>query len=135
MLAHARRLVVLALLGLVALGAEAAALSYRWVDEQGTVHYAARRDQVPERYREQLGPRRPGEPPTPRLTPNATRGAGAPHGCILRLRGTEKTRGSSASYPSCDSCRQALETLGDADARRAECFASSLEDELGQGSR
>ena len=35
-------------------GDEAAAQSYRWVDEQGNPHYVGRRDQVPERYRSQL---------------------------------------------------------------------------------
>src|SRR5437660_10883591 len=103
---------------------------YRWVDDEGNVHYAARRDQVPERYRAQLGPVKPGEPAKPQLTPNATGKPGTPRGCILRLRGTERVRGSSHSYASCDACREALHALDDETAKRAECFASSIADEL-----
>jgi len=108
---------------------------YRWIDDEGNVHYAARRDQVPERYRAQLGPVKPGEPPKPQLTPNPTGRAGTPRGCVLRLRGTERQRGSSHSYANCDLCREALHALGESDAKRAECFASSIEDELGKGRR
>jgi hypothetical protein len=120
---------------LVAVGpaAPAQVTGYRWVDDGGAVHYAARRDQVPERYRSQLGPPRPGE--SPRLTPRPTGRAAVPHGCILRLRGNERQRGASYSYPDCDACRRARRALSDADARRAECFASSLEDELGKRRR
>ena len=132
-----RRLGALLALGLACVAPAAAQpiKGYRWVDEEGNVHYAARRDQVPERYRVQLGPVKPGEPPKPQLTPNATGRAGAPKGCILRLRGTERQRGSSRSYANCDLCREALAALDETDARRAECFASSLEDELGKGRR
>ena len=119
----------------VAAVAGAQVKGYRWVDDEGNVHYAARRDQVPERYREQLGPVKPGEPPKPQLTPNPTGRAGVPRGCILRLRGTERQRGSSHSYASCDLCREALHALSESDAKRAECFASSIEDELGKGRR
>jgi hypothetical protein len=120
---------------LLAGAAEAAVQSYRYIDEEGNVHYVARRDQVPERYRAQLAPPQPGEPPRPRLVPNATRRAGAPTGCILRLRGNERRRGSSASYVTCDACRAALHALTGDDLKRAECFASSIEDELGKGGR
>ena len=106
---------------------------YRWVDDDGNVHYAARRDQVPERYRSQLGPPRAGE--SPRLTPDPTPRAGVPQGCVLRLRGSERQRGASYSYPDCDACRRALRALGSHDARRAECLASSLDDELGKRRR
>ena len=132
-----RRLIGACLL-LAALGAgevDAQVTGFRWVDERGNAHYAARRDQVPERYRSQLGPSRPGDPATPRLTPNPTGRVGTPRGCILRLRGTEKQRGSSHAYAHCDACREALHALGREDAGRAECFASSLADELGKGSR
>ena len=126
----------LSLIGFCAGSADAQAIKgYRWVDDEGNVHYAARRDQVPERYRAQLGPVKPGEPPKPVLTPNPTGRAGTPRGCILRLRGTERQRGSSHSYANCDLCREALHTLSDSDAKRAECFASSIEDELGKGRR
>src|SRR5712692_8797266 len=94
-----RAAVVVALL---AVAGGAAAQTYRYVDEQGNVHYVARRDQVPERYRSQLGPSKPGEPATPQLTPKPGGRAGAPTGCILRLRGTERKRGSSYSYRDCD---------------------------------
>ena len=132
------RRVLLALLVLLAVVASAGAQpikGYRWVDDEGNVHYAARRDQVPERYRDQLGPVKPGEPPKPVLTPNPTGKPGVPHGCILRLRGNERQRGSSHSYSNCDLCREALQALGQNDQKRAECFASSIEDELGKGRR
>ncbi|HEU5195613.1 MAG TPA: DUF4124 domain-containing protein [Methylomirabilota bacterium] len=125
-----------AVLGLLVSGAGAQAIKgYRWVDDQGNVHYAARRDQVPERYRDQLGPVKPGEPPKPVLTPSPTGRAGTPRGCVLRLRGNERLRGSSYSYANCDLCREALHALGESDLKRAECFASSLEDELGKRRR
>jgi Domain of unknown function (DUF4124) len=120
---------------LLLVAGDAAAQPYRYVDEQGQVHYVARRDQVPERYRGQLGPARPGEPAKPLLTPNPGGRAGAPRGCILRLRGTERKRGSSHSYANCDACRKALQGLSAEEASRAECFASSVEDELGKRSR
>jgi uncharacterized protein DUF4124 len=120
---------------LLLVAGEAAAQSYRYVDEQGNVHYVSRRDQVPERYRSQLAPRKPGEPATPQLTPNARGRAGVPTGCILRLRGTERRKGSSFSYASCEACRNALHGLSDEEKNRAECFASSIEDELGKRSR
>jgi hypothetical protein len=127
-----RAILVVALVGVPG---SAATPTYRYVDEQGNVHYVARRDQVPERYRSQLGPTRPGEPATPRLTPNAGGRTGAPKGCILRLRRTERSRGSSYSYPNCDACRKALQELTAEATSRAECFASSVEDELGKRSR
>jgi hypothetical protein len=36
---------------------------------------------------------------------------------------------------NCDACREALHALGEETAKRAECFASSIEDELGKGRR
>ena len=119
----------------VAAVAGAQVKGFRWVDDEGGVHYAARRDQVPERYRAQLGPVKPGEPAKPVLVPNPTGRAGTPRGCILRLRGTEKVRGSSHSYDSCDACRKALHALDAETIKRAECFASSIADELGKGGR
>lgn len=129
--------VEIVLVASVALAAVAGAQvkGFRWIDDEGNVHYSARRDQVPERYRTQLGPVKPGEPAKPQLTPNATSRAGTPRGCILRLRGTERVRGSSHSYASCDACREALHALSDEQAKRAECFASSIEDELGKSRR
>src|SRR5438309_324343 len=62
---------------LLLVAGDAAAQPYRYVDEQGQVHYVARRDQVPERYRGQLGPAKPGEPAKPLLTPNPGGRAGA----------------------------------------------------------
>ena len=119
----------------VAGAAEGQVKDYRWVDDEGNVHYAARRDQVPERYRSQLGAPKTGEPGRPRLAPRAPGRGGAPNGCILRLRGSERERGASHAYETCDACRTALQALGAEDARRAECFASSIEDELGKGRR
>jgi hypothetical protein len=137
MAARARRLAYGLVLGVLVLagGVDAQVKGYRWVDDQGNVHYAARRDQVPERYRFQLDPPKPGDPPAPKLVPDATSRAGVPRGCILRLRGTEKLRGSSYSFATCDACRAALRGLGRQDAKRGECFASSIEDELGKGRR
>jgi len=133
----ARHLVEILLVASVAVAAVAGAQvkGFRWIDDEGNVHYAARRDQVPERYREQLGPPKPGEPARPQLSPNATGRAGVPRGCILRVRGAQGQRGSSHSYQSCDACREALHALGENDAKRAECFASSIEDELGKRGR
>jgi hypothetical protein len=121
----------LALLVTLTAGAVAAAAApsgYRWVDEQGNVGYAGRRDQVPERYRDQLPPEPTGAPPRPQL-PSPARGIGAPVSgeCILRFRGTERRRGSSQSFPNCDACWKALRAMGGEDADRAECVATSVE--------
>jgi len=132
-----RRLAGALLLGVLVMAPSAAApvQGFRWVDDEGNVHYAARRDQVPERYRTQLGPVKAGEPPRPQITPNVSGRRGAPRGCVLRLRGTERQRGASHTYASCDLCRAALHALQPDDLKRAECVASSLEDELGKGRR
>ena len=102
-------------------------VGYRWVDEQGNVHYAGRRDQVPERYRPQLTPEGPIDPPKPRLPepPNTARGP-EPGECQLRFRGTAAHRGAARSYPSCEACRKALALLRGEEAARAECIASSV---------
>jgi hypothetical protein len=133
----ARRLASVLVLGALVLagGAEAQVRGYRWVDDEGTVHYASRRDQVPERYRSQLSAPKPGDPPAPRLAPSTPGRSVVPRGCILRLRGTERARGSSFSFATCDACRKALRGLRSEDARRGECFASAIEDELGKGRR
>ena len=116
-------------------GADAQVKGYRWVDDDGTVHYASRRDQVPERFRSQLNPPKPGDPPAPRLAPAAPGHRVVPRGCILRLRGTERARGSSFSFTTCDACRKALRGLSGEDAKRGECYASAIENELGKGRR
>ena len=106
-----------------------AQLSYRWVDKEGNIHYAGRRDQVPEAYRDQLPPERPGEAPRPQVGPavkNAPRPA-APGECVLRFRGTERRAGASRFYPNCDACWKALKAMRGEDAARAECIASSVE--------
>jgi hypothetical protein len=104
-------------------------LGYRWVDEGGNIHYAGRRDQVPERYRDQLAAEGPGEPPRPRVGSPAARGdrPPVPGECVLRFRGTERRRGSSQFYPSCEACRKALAAMRGEDANRAECIAASVE--------
>jgi hypothetical protein len=114
---------------LVTAGPALAQPAYRWVDGQGNVHYAGRRDQVPEAYRGQLLPERPGDPPRPRLGPAVTAAPrpAVPGECVLRFRGTERRGGASRFYPSCDACWKALKTMGGADAARAECIASSVE--------
>ena len=120
-----RRWIVAVALALLGAAGDAAAQAYRWADEHGNIHYAGRRDQVPERYRSQLPPGGRRETPRLRLAPG--RGAAVPGGCILRLRGTERHRGASYSYAHCDACQEARKTLRPADAARAECFASSLD--------
>jgi hypothetical protein len=125
---HGTRLALLLVL-IVTASPAAAQQAYRWVDGQGHVHYAGRRDQVPERYRDQLPPEGPGEPPRPRVGPAVTgppRPA-APGECVLRFRGTERRRGASQFYPSCEACWRALKTMRGEDAARAECIASSVE--------
>jgi hypothetical protein len=123
------RLVPLLWLVLVATPIGAEQLGYRWVDETGNIHYAGRRDQVPERFRDQLAPEGPGEPPRPRVGSPAARGErpAVPGECVLRFRGTERRRGSSQFYPSCEACRKALAGMRGEDANRAECIAASVE--------
>jgi len=103
------------------------AQSYRWVDGHGNVHYAGRRDQVPEAYRDQLRPAQPGEPPRPRVGPVVIPRRAAPGECVLRFRGTERRAGASRFYPSCAACWKALKTMRGEEAARAECIASSVE--------
>jgi hypothetical protein len=105
---------------------------YRWVDDQGNVGYAGRRDQVPERYRDQLPAERTVDPAKPKGGPAAIpseRSVGRPVSaeCVLRFRGTERKQGASQSYPDCDACNKALRALGGEDANRAECVATSVE--------
>jgi Domain of unknown function (DUF4124) len=118
---------------LVAAEAGAQRAGYRWVDEQGNVHYAGRRDQVPEQYRSQLPPEGPAAPPKPRLPEPPGASARVPDSgeCVLRLRGTAARVGTSRSYPSCEACWKALAQLQRSDtmraeASRAECIASSV---------
>jgi hypothetical protein len=112
---------------LVASGAAAQVTGYRWVDERGDVHYAGRRDQVPEQYRSQLAPEGPTEPPKPRLPEPPATARGPESGeCLLRFRGTAARPGASRSYPSCEACRKALALLRGEEAARAECIASSV---------
>ena len=128
MAARGLRLTLLVVVTILASPA-AAQQAYRWTDEQGGVHYAGRLDQVPERYRGQLPPQRPGEPARPRLTPprsGAPRPA-APGECVLRFRGTERRAGASHFYPNCDACWKALKAMRGEEAARAECIASSVE--------
>ena len=112
---------------LAATAAGAQPLGYRWLDEQGQVHYAGRRDQVPERYRSQLATEGPGEPPRPRLPqPPRSAQASSPGECQLRLRGTAARAGATRSYPSCEACWKALAHLKGEEATRAECIATSV---------
>jgi hypothetical protein len=125
-----RLLRLVPLLALLVVAVPATGLEgYRWVDEQGSVHYAGRRDQVPERYRDQLPSERPGEPPRPQLVPPGPRSARqpVPGECVLRARSTERHRGSSRFYPSCEACRKALAAMRGEEAARAECIAASVE--------
>ena len=118
----------LALAWLLAADQAAAQIAgYRWVDDKGSVHYAGRRDQVPEAYRGQLAPEGPGEPPKPRLPhPPQSARAHAPGECVLRFRGTAAKAGFSRVYPTCESCWKELAALGAGEKPRAECIASSV---------
>src|SRR5262249_30556859 len=120
---RAGRFLLLAFL-ILGIGGEATAQTaptYRWIDEQGNPHYAGRRDQVPERYRNQLPDAKPGEPPRPKLpsSPRATGVSSKVTGeCQLRVRGTEQHRASSSSYPNCEACAKALDQMrGEAKSR------------------
>jgi hypothetical protein len=117
------------LVTLLLLTGEAAAqvTAYRWVDEHGGVHYAGRRDLVPEQYRSQLPAEGPGEPAKPRLPdpPKSVRVA-EPGECVLRHRGTAAQVGTSRAYPSCEACWKALSKLPGDERTRAECIASSV---------
>src|ERR671918_489161 len=77
-------------------GHTAAQPGYRWVDEHGNVHYVGRRDQVPERYRDQLTPERRGEPPRPTLAPSAPPSAGGGHRSRFRA-----ARHAGRRWPRC----------------------------------
>jgi hypothetical protein len=125
-----RRLQLALLVGLTLAASPAVAQQgYRWIDERGGIHYAGRRDQVPEQYRYQLPSERPGEPARPRIGPPvaARPRPAAPGECVLRFRGTERKAGASQFYPSCDACWKALKAMRGEEATRAECIASSIE--------
>ncbi len=102
-------------------------VGYRFVDEQGNVHYVGRRDLVPEQYRGQLAPEGPREPPKPVLPePPRSVHVPEPNECVLRFRGTAARKAAARSYPSCEACRKALATLTGEEATRAECIAASV---------
>ncbi len=118
------------LLALTLVATDAAAQTYRWVDEQGQVHYAGSREQVPEPYRSQLPP---AEPAAPGASTPAAPGASTPEAsnqpptplpgeCILLIPGGTRRPRDSRSYPNCDECRTAVEGLGADQAARASCI-------------
>ncbi len=115
---------VVLLLALTLFATGAAAQVFRWVDEQGGVHYAGRRDQVPEQYRSQLPPENPPEPatPAPQPVPEVSRQpANIPGECILLIQGLIRAR-ESRSYRNCDECRKAVEVMRPEEAARASCI-------------
>ena len=110
------------LLALTLAATDAAAQTYRWIDEQGQVHYAGSREQVPEQYRPQLPPAEPAAPGA--STPEAS---GRPPTllageCMLLIPGGTRRPHDSRSYPNCDECRKAVEGLGADQAARASCI-------------
>ena len=118
------------LLALTLVATDAAAQTYRWVDEQGQVHYAGSREQVPEQYRPQLPP---AEPAAPGASTPAAPGASTPEAsgrpptllageCMLLIPGGTRRPHDSRSYPNCDECRKAVEGLGADQAARASCI-------------
>src|SRR5262245_25620862 len=92
-------------------------LGYCAADDGGSAHYCGRRDQVPERYRDQLPSDRTPEPIKAQASgpkPSVTGGRVGPPvsaECVLRVRGTEQRRGSSQSYPDCEACQKALKGM------------------------
>src|ERR1700752_1067665 len=115
--------VVCIMLVLVTASGAAAQPPYRWIDEDGNSHYVSRRDQVPERYRAQLGPVKPGEPPKPQLGADGRSGT-LPEGCVLRLRSNEREAGSSHAYKTCEECWKVMAKLSEKESNRAECFGT-----------
>ena len=122
------------LLALTLVATDAAAQTYRWVDEQGQVHYAGSREQVPEPYRSQLppaepaapGPSTPAEPATPgATTPEASSRPPTlvPGECILLIPGGTRRPRDSRSFPNCDECRKVVEGLAADQAARASCIS------------
>ena len=118
------------LLAMTLVATDAAAQTYRWVDEQGQVHYAGSREQVPEQYRPQLPP---AEPAAPGASTPAAPGASTPEAsgrpptllageCMLLIPGGTRRPHDSRSYPNCDECRKAVEGLGADQAARASCI-------------
>ena len=119
------------LLALTLVATDAAAQTYRWVDEQGQVHYAGSREQVPEPYRSQLPP---AEPAAPGASTPAAPGASTPEAssqppttlpgeCILLIPGGTRRPRDSRSFPNCDECRKVVEGLAADQAARASCIS------------
>jgi hypothetical protein len=110
------------LLALTLVATDAAAQTYRWVDEQGQVHYAGSRDQVPEPYRSQLPAAEPDAagPSTPDVSSRPP--TLVPGECLLLIPGGTRRPRDSRSYPNCDECRKAVEGLGPNQAARAACI-------------
>ncbi len=112
-----------AVLLLAGAATDARAQPFRWVDEQGNVHYVGTRDQVPEQYRPQLPAETPPEPAKSdlRLTPDVSRGGSGE--CVLRIIGARGRSDVARSYPNCVDCGRAIEALGGDERRRARCVA------------
>ena len=119
------------LLALTLVATDAAAQTYRWVDEQGQVHYAGSREQVPEQYRPQLPPAEPAAPgaSTPAAPEASTPEASSrpptlvPGECILLIPGGTRRPRDSRSFPNCDECRKVVEGLAADQAARASCIS------------
>jgi len=111
------------LLALTLVATDAAAQTYRWVDEQGQVHYTGSREQVPEPYRSQLPPAEPATPGA--TTPEASSRPPTlvPGECILLIPGGTRRPRDSRSFPNCDECRKVVEGLAADQAARASCIS------------
>jgi hypothetical protein len=110
------------LLALLVSAATADAQMFRWVDDEGNPHYVGSLDQVPEQYRSQPEP--PAEPkrddPIPvGGTSEAPRAAAGE--CVLKVARTRTQSGSLRSYPNCEACRRALESVRGPDRGLADC--------------
>ena len=110
------------LLALLVSAATADAQTFRWVDDEGNPHYVGSLDQVPEQYRSRFEP--PAEPtrddPIPvgatSEAPRATAGE-----CVLKVARTRTQPGALRSYPNCEACRRALESVHGPDRGLADC--------------
>ena len=72
-------LLALSFLGMLLVPSVALALAYRWVDEQGKVHYSEGLDSVPTQYRATASPIEfPKAPPPPPPAPEKTEGEKKP---------------------------------------------------------
>lgn len=111
------------LLALVANAAPAGAQTFRWVDDEGNLHYVGSIEQVPEQYRSQFEP-----PASKKDAVVPVRGASdaipsAAGECVLKVARTRTQPGSLRSYPNCEACRRALDAVRGPERGLADCVS------------